>query len=76
MVSYGGRGSGWEMRSRSRLRDQERIKFWGEMDAADGAFSCDVALVNLPLALRLGLLGWARRWGKVRGIRMNGGAGL
>jgi hypothetical protein len=76
VVSCGVRGSGWEWRSRSRLRDQERIKSWEEMDVADGIFSCDVALVNLPLILRLGLLGWAMRGEMVRGIRMNGGAGL
>lgn len=76
MVSYEDRGSGWEWKSRSRLGDQERIKFWEEMDAADCAFSCDAAPVNLPLALRLGLRGWAMRWEMVKEIYMNGGVGL
>ena len=58
-----------------RLRDQERIKSWEEKDVVDYAFSCDVALVNRPLVLRLGLRGWALRWGMVRGIYMSGGAG-
>lgn len=74
-MSHGGRASGWVGRSRSRLRDQERIKFWEEMGVVDCTFSCDVSLVNRPLDLRSGPLGWALRWEMVRGIRMNGGAG-
>lgn len=74
-MSCGGRRSGWGWRSRLRLGDQERMKSWKEVVAADGAFYGDVAPVNLPLVLRSGLLGWAVKGRMVWMIRMNGGAG-
>jgi len=74
-MNRGGRRSGWGWRSRSRLEDQGRMKSWKEVVAADGAFSGDVALVNLPLVLRSGLLGWAAKGRMVWMTRMNGGAG-
>jgi len=75
VVSCGGRGSGWGWRSRWRLRDQEQIKSWEDMGAADGTFSCDAAPVNRLLDLRSGLLRWARRGEMAGEIRMNGGIG-
>lgn len=51
------------------------MKSWKEVVAADGVFSGDVALVNLPLVLRSGLLGWAVKGRMVWMTRMNGGAG-
>lgn len=74
-MNRGGRRSGWGWRSRSRLGDQGRMKSWKEVVAADGVFSGDVALVNLPLVLRSGLLGWAVKGRMVWMTRMNGGAG-
>lgn len=51
------------------------MKSWKEMVAVDSTFSCDVALVNPLLGLRLGLLGWEVRGEMVWTMRMNGGVG-